>query len=123
MVFQPSTTVLEAALRVASREGVPDTWLNNAVKGYLSDSGSFQKFLELDHLRVFIADAKYMLAMKCLAMRIGEGYHDEDDVRYLLRHLDVQSYDEAAEILAKYYPLESFPETALAAVRELTAGR
>jgi len=108
---------------VAAREGVPDTWLNDAVKGFVSDHGSFERFRELGHLRVFCADARYMLAMKCLAMRLGEGYHDEDDVRYLLRHLGVERYEDALEVIAAYYPLGEFPDTALAALRELTSPR
>lgn len=122
-VFEPSVAVLDAALRVAEREELPDTWLNNAVKGYLRDTGTFNRFLDLDHLRVFVADTKYMLAMKCLAFRTGEGYHDEADVRHLVRHLDLRSYDDAARILAAYYPLDRFPAHALAALREILQTR
>jgi hypothetical protein len=64
-----------------------------------------------------------MLAMKCQAMRVGEGYHDEEDVRYLLRNLGIESYDQAAKILAAYYRLDSYPAKSLAAVRELLAPR
>jgi len=64
-------------------------------------------------------EPQYLLAMKCLAMRIGAEFHDEDDVRYLLRHLDVRSYDQAASILEKYYPLERFPQKTLYALEEL----
>jgi hypothetical protein len=118
-LFRPSVQVGNAALKVAAKEGVPDTWLNDAVKAYLSDHGTFQPFLELSNLKVFRATAEYMLAMKCLAMRIGEGYHDEADVRYLLRNLDVRRVEDAEEILRKYYPLDEFPRTALDALREL----
>ena len=118
-VFRPSAAVLDAALKVADREKVPDSWLNDAVKGYVSDRGSFTPFLELSHLKVSCASAEYMLAMKCLAMRIGEGYRDEEDVRYLLRNLELRRYEQAAEILGRYYPLEKYPETALLALREL----
>jgi hypothetical protein len=118
-LFQPSVKVLDAALRVASKEKVPETWLNDAVKSYVSDRGTFDPFLEMSNLKVFCASAEYMLAMKCLAMRIGEGYHDEEDVRYLLRNLDVRRYEDAEEILRKYYPLDEFPRTAFDALREL----
>ncbi len=118
-VFEPSSLVLDAALAVAAHHDVPDNWLNNAVKGYLSDRGTFDSFLDLDHLRVFVADSRYMLAMKTLALRTGEGYHDEEDLRYLLRHLDVVEWTEAETILAAYYPLDGYPPHNLAALREL----
>ena len=120
--FEPSAAVLEAALRVAAREGVRESWLNDAVKGYLSERGSFAPFLDLSHLEVFCASPQYMLAMKCLAMRIGEGYRDEDDIRYLLRNLGIRHYDEARAILERYYPFEGYPRTALLALRELLPG-
>jgi hypothetical protein len=121
--FEPTGVVREAALRVAEREGISDRWLNDAVRSYLSDRETWSPFLERSHLRVFCADARYMLAMKCQAMRLGEGYHDEEDVRYLLRHLGLASYTDAERILADYYELDSYPPKALAAVRELTSGR
>lgn len=121
-IFEPSVAVLDAALKVAAREGVRDTWLNDAVKGYVSDRGSFTPFLDLSHLKVSCASAEYMLAMKCLAMRIGEGYRDEEDVRYLLRNLGIRRYERAEEILERYYALEEYPETARLALRELLPG-
>lgn len=117
--FEPAAAVLDAALRVAAREGLRDDWLNDAVKAYASDRGTFTPFLERSHLKVFVASPEYMLAMKCLAMRIGEGYRDEEDIRYLLRNLGLRRYDDAREILERYYPFEKYPETALLALREL----
>jgi hypothetical protein len=64
-----------------------------------------------------------MLAMKGLAMRIGEGFRDEEDIRYLLRHLGLRRFADAEEILARYYPLAEYPRTAFSAVRELLADR
>ena len=121
-LFRPSVQVLNAAVKVAAKEGAPDTWLNDAVKAYLSDRGTFQPFLELSNLKIFRATAEYMLAMKCLAMRIGEGFHDEDDIRYLLKNLGILRFESAAEILERYYPMAEYPETALLALRELLPG-
>ena len=58
------------------------------------DRAEFAPFLELDHLRVMVAQPEYLLAMKCIAMRIGAEFHDEDDVRFLLRWLNVDSSPE-----------------------------
>ena len=94
-------------------------WLNDAVKGFMSSRGDFAPFLELDHLRIMMARPEYLLAMKCLAMRLGAEFHDEDDVRYLLRLLEVKTYEEAVTMITKYYPLELFPQKTLYALAEL----
>ena len=67
-----------------------------------------------------VAEPKYLLALKCLALRIGAEFHDLDDVRFLLRLLDIRSYDQATAIIAQYYPLDRFPQQTLYALRELT---
>jgi hypothetical protein len=123
-VFRPATEVREAAARVAARARLRQDWLNDGVKGFMSAQGDFASFLELDHLRVMVAQPAYLLAMKCLAMRIGAEFHDEDDVRYLLRHLDIRGYEAALAVIGKYFPIERFPQKSLYALGELlpTAG-
>ena len=69
-----------------------------------------------------LATAEYLLAMKCLAMRLGPEFHDEADVRYLLRYLNLTSYRAAVETLAQYYPLERFPQKTLYALEEILDG-
>jgi hypothetical protein len=118
-LFRPSTEVRQAAARVAARVGLNESWLNDGVKRFMTRQGDFVPFLEMEHLSVMVAQPAYLLAMKCLAMRIGAEFHDEDDIRYLLRHLDVQSYEQATELIAKYYPLDRFPAKTLYALAEL----
>ncbi|HEX5208091.1 MAG TPA: hypothetical protein VFW10_09910 [Steroidobacteraceae bacterium] len=120
-VFRPVSSVRESAARVAVRANLDPHWLNDAVKGYLSEHADFAPFLELDHLRVMVAQAEYLLAMKCLAMRIGAEFHDEADVRYLLRHLDIDSYHSALAVITKYYPAARFPQKTLYALEEILA--
>ena len=107
------------SVRVAVEGGVDEHWLNDGVKGYLSERGSFSEHLELSNLKVFCADANYLLAMKCVAMRIGEEFQDLDDIRYLLRHIGIRNYDAALKVITKYYPLERFPQKTLYALEEL----
>lgn len=117
--FKPAAAVREAAARVAIRAHREANWLNDAVKGYLSEKGDYRPWLELSHLRVMVAQPEYLLAMKCLAFRIGAEFHDEDDVRFLLRLLDIRSYAKALEVIARYYPQERFPQKTLYALAEL----
>ncbi|MFO1362628.1 MAG: hypothetical protein U1F45_09145 [Burkholderiales bacterium] len=120
-VFRPTREVRAAAARVALRAGFPPDWLNDGVKGFLSERGAFSPFLERDHLRVMVAQPEYLLAMKCLALRLGAEFHDEDDVRYLLRHLNIDRYEQAIAVVTRFYPLERFPRKTLYALEELLA--
>ena len=117
--FEPTKKIREAAARVALKAGVDERWLNDGVKGYISQKGTFFNYLELSNLKVFCADANYLLAMKCLAMRIGEEFQDLEDIRYLLRHIGLGKYEDAIEIIEKYYPLDQFPQKTLYALEEL----
>ena len=117
--FRPTAEVREAAIRVAKQAKVSPHWLNDAVKGFMSAQGGFAPFLELPHLRVMVAQPEYLLAMKCLSFRIGTEFHDEDDIRYLLRHLELRAYKDALAVISKYYPIERFPQKTLYALAEL----
>ncbi len=118
-LFRPAELVGQAAARVAAAAGVPVSWLNDAVKGYLSPRGDFDPYLELSHLRVFVALPAYLLAMKCAAMRLGEEFHDMDDVRYLLRYLNITSAVEALAVVARYYDEVRLPPKTRLALEEL----
>ena len=119
--FKPSDKIRKAAARVALKAGLSADWLNDGVKGFLSEHGQYNAFLDLSHLKVMVAVPEYMLAMKCLAMRIGEEFHDEADVRYLLRNLDIRTYEKACEVISKYYPLNKLPQKTLYALEEILA--
>lgn len=119
--FRPTTAIRMAAARVAAHAGVPDDWLNDAVKGYLSPHGDFDSYLELPHLRVFVARPEYLLAMKCASMRLGEEFHDLDDVRYLLRYLNIFTVDEALAIVTAYFSEQQLPPKSRLALEELLA--
>jgi hypothetical protein len=118
-LFVPTRVVREAAARVASEADVPVTWLNDAVKGYLSPRGDYDPFLELPHLRVFVARPTYLLAMKCAAMRLGEEFHDVDDVRYLLRWLNITTVEEALGVVTRYFDEAQLPPKTRLALEEL----
>jgi predicted nucleotidyltransferase len=117
--FRPAQIVREAAARVAARSGVPPSWLNDAVKGYLGSRGEYDPYLDLPHLRVFVARPEYLLAMKCTSMRLGEEFHDLDDVRYLLRYLNVSTPEEAIAIVLRYFEEEHIPAKTRFALEEL----
>lgn len=113
--FRPARVVREAASRIATRAGVRGDWLNHAVKGFLGARGDLDPYLDLDHLKVFVARPAYLLAMKCAAMRLGEEFHDLEDVRYLLRYMNIERAEEALEIVTEYFDENRLsPKTRLA---------
>ncbi len=117
--FVPTLVVRQAIVRVAQLEGICDDWINDAVKGYLSPKGEYDPFLDLPHLKVYCARADYLLAMKCLAFRIGAEFHDEADIRYLLRFLNIESYKQARQTIERFYPVDRFPQKTLYALEEI----
>jgi len=93
-VFVPKDLVYRAAARVAELRGLPQGWLNDAVKGFLLGPDPHPTtVLDLPGLRVEVASPQSVLVMKCLADRIGE---DDDDVRLLASMLGVS---DAAAVL------------------------
>ena len=120
--FQPVTAVRQAAARVAERASVPAGWLNDAVKGFLSARGDYVAFLERPHLAVFVAVPEYLLALKCMAMRLGAEFQDEADVRFLLRLLDLQTADDALDVVGRYFDPARVPLKTRLALQELLGG-
>ncbi len=120
--FRPAAVIRRAAERIADEEQCPRDWLNDAVKGYLSQQGDYQPYLELSNLSVMTASPEYLLAMKCLGMRLGPEFHDEADIRYLLRYLNVTNYAAAMDIVTRYYPAERIPQKTLYALEEILSG-
>ena len=120
--FKPTVAVRQAAARVATRAAVPPDWLNDAVKTYLSPRGTFDRYLERSHLQVFVAQPAYLLAMKCAAMRLGEEFHDLDDVRFLLRYLNVTTVAAALAIVTEYFDDAQIPLKTRLALEELVGG-
>jgi hypothetical protein len=120
-LFKPAAAIREAARRVALQARAADDWLNDGVKGYLSERGDFRRYVDHSNLRVMVATPEYLLAMKCLAMRLGAEFHDEADIRFLLRLLDITRYDDALAVIGRYYPLNKFPQKTLYALEEMIA--
>jgi hypothetical protein len=118
-LFRPMSVVRRAAARVAVSAGLPESWLNDGVKTFLSPRGDFDPYLELPNLRVFTARPEYLLSLKCAAMRLGEEFQDFDDIRFLLRYLNITNIDAALEIVTRYFDEEQLPPKTRLALEEL----
>jgi len=99
-VFEPKTTVYEAAAEVGEQLALPVGWLNDAVKGFLAGDLEAAPVLEVPGLRCLAASPRMLLAMKVLAHRVGE---DEDDVRLLAGELGIGSAQEVLAVAEEVY--------------------
>jgi hypothetical protein len=117
----PAAEPRAAAKTVGENEGLPEGWLNDAVKGFLSERGDFDVFEELSHLRVYVPHAGYLLAMKCLAMRLGEEFQDLHDIKTLIGALKLKTVAEAEAVLSRYYAADRYPARARYVLEELLA--
>jgi hypothetical protein len=113
-LFKPSKTIRDLAVRIATELRLPNDWLNDGVKGFLSarhetTAGNLPQF---PHLRLIMPVPQYLLAMKCMASRIagttGE-QSDVSDIVFLIRHLGLKSARDVLDILAQYYPANQIP--------------
>ena len=108
-IFAPADVVRRLAGIVGDEVGVGEDWLNDAVKGFLSPRGDFARWRDFGHLRVFVASPEYLLAMKCMAFRLGPEFRDEADVRFLLHHLGITRAIDALAIVERYFPPTRIP--------------
>lgn len=116
-IFEPKTEVHKAAQKIAVRLGLPDDWLNDAVKGYVSgtDPSAIPVF-ERPGLSVTAASAPYMLAMKLRAARVEQ---DASDIKFLADLLGLHSAAEVLQIGIERYGEENLPVRAHYLVEEL----
>lgn len=100
-VFEPKLIVYQEAAAVAMELGLPDGWLNDGVKGFLAGPDPWPtSVFEVPGLRVQSASPEMLLALKCLAHRLGE---DDDDVRLLSRHLGLTDPEDVLDLVVQVF--------------------
>lgn len=100
-VFRPTSEMRAAIARVAERNDLDESWLNDGVKGYLVEHKKRVLFA-LPNLNIFVPEPDYLLAMKAISAR-AETF-DPDDVKTLIDLLGLTSPDQVFTIVEKYYP-------------------
>jgi len=113
-VFQPATIIRELARRISAELHLPPDWLNDGVKGFLSHrhETTASGLPQFAHLRLTAPVPEYLLAMKCMAARIGataDEATDVADIVFLIRHLNLQSAKEVLSLVGQYYPANRIP--------------
>jgi predicted nucleotidyltransferase len=109
-VFQPHGVVLDEAKAVADELGLPQWWLNEQASAYVAPGGDTNAPRVFDHpgLRVSAASPEHLLAMKVLAAR----RRDAEDIRFLVKHLNLTTVEEVLGLCAEVFPDEEVPARA-----------
>jgi hypothetical protein len=113
-LFQPTQAIRKSARQIADEQQLPPDWLNDGVKGFISARhevtvGNLPQF---PHLRLTMPVPEYLLAMKCMAARLGgAGGEPSDlaDITFLIRHLKLKSAKEVLDVVGHYYPASGIP--------------
>ncbi len=100
-IFEPIKEIRNASHRIAERHNLRLDWLNLAEKMVVVEHPR-EVLFEFSNLIVTIPDAKYLLAMKLLALRPNT--EDESDATFLIGKLGIKSRDQAIELVRGFYP-------------------
>ncbi len=101
-VFEPKTSIYNAAAKVADELGLPDDWLNDAAKDFMPGNDEHARPVpDIRGIEITTASPHYLLAMKLMAMRFGE---DDEDIEVLVRECKLHSAEETLEVLERMYP-------------------
>jgi hypothetical protein len=106
-VFELKSAIYLAAAKVAEDLGLPEDWLNDAVKGFMPGEDEHARPVpDITGIEISTASPQYLLAMKLMAMRFGE---DDEDIEILLRECGLHSAQEALDLLEHMYPHQELP--------------
>ena len=102
-VFEPKREIYEEAAKLARLRGLPESWLNDGVKGLLPDkvppiegTSSFSA----PGIHVGVASPEYLFAMKAMAARQET---DGDDLRTLAAALKLTNAKQALDLVERFY--------------------
>lgn len=115
-IFKPAQQMREAAKRVAEANHLKDDWLNDAVKGYVVPH-SQKTLFNLSHLKIYIPEPDYLLAMKTLAARVDAT--DKQDIQFLINVIGIKTAEEVFSILEHYYPRQQIKPATKYFIEEL----
>ena len=118
-IFEPKSKIYEISKEIAKNQDLPEDWLNDAVKGFMSDKAEYNTFLDLPALKVYIPIPGYLFAMKAISMRIMPESSDIEDLKLLIKIVKIKTVEEGIDIIKKYYPEKLIPQRTYYALDEL----
>jgi len=122
-VLRPAAAGRRLARRVAAEQDLPEDWLNDDVRQFLSPHGKRRAYPGKEFapgLTITIPTAAYLLALKLNSCRqpLPGDEGDEADIRFLLRKVRPASVSAMEEIHHRFFPGDGLSDRALDLVEE-----
>ena len=113
-IFQPAQLIRKMARQVAEELCLSENWISDGVKSFVSKEQVIMSdgLTQFPHLRLTIPVLEYLLAMKCMAARVGgttRNKSDRNDIVVLIRHLAFTNITQIFSLLGDYYPANQIP--------------
>lgn len=109
-IHTQSQKARDFSAKIAEDNGWPEDWLNDGVKGFLSNQEELDQiedfYTTTVGLSISVASPRYLLAMKCMAMRTADLDHpgDRDDIVNLIKLNSISSKDDLFDLISSFYP-------------------
>ena len=99
-IFIPKEDMREIIKDIADIYMLSEDWLNDGVKGFMTDKMTFSEVLTHSNLMVFAMYSESLLAMKLTAARSAT--KDMQDSIFLMNHLKIETEKQLFDIIKKY---------------------
>lgn len=125
-IIRPAEEAERLILRLAAEENLPEDWLDDGVRQFLSPKGAtyisrLPELRKLPNLKISFPTADYLIAMKIRSsVRARYGYDgDLADLQFLARKTRLRSLKQAQAILDRFFEDEVIPQRAVEALEEV----
>ena len=124
-IFAPKQDVITSARQVAEEFGFEPDWLNDGVKGFISNDAEITAdgMPVFSNLRILRPTTEYLLAMKCLASRAADYGTEGDraDIITLLKLTGITDPATVCDLVTRYYKESLLPPRVRFYIEELVA--
>ena len=106
-IYEPKSIINDIAVKIALQKGMPESWLNDSVKGFMNEKAYERKMLlkNYSNLKLYSVIPEYLLAMKLMASRM-ESETDKKDIIFLMKYLGIDTSEKANQLIESAFKAE-----------------
>ena len=112
-IYEPKSIINDIAVKIALQKGMPESWLNDSVKGFMNARAYEKKMLlkNYSNLKLYSVMPEYLLAMKLMASRM-DSETDKKDIIFLMKYLGIDTIEKANKVITEVFkPEHILPKT------------